>query len=336
MTGSIRSLIAVGIVAPLLFAAGSAVRAQDPATPPQPAPTEKPAQQPVQPPVTPPTDPPTPTPVKPVQEPVVKPTPTPTPTPKPLVKPTPTPAAPKPAPKPVQEPPVSTGIVDGITFDVSLYGSGTGKGQLVYVPVRQAADALGWTIIQETDGALLLNGKPLAIPPARQLLTGAWILPVRELEKFGAMVNYDETTGLVSVSVKNRSFDVQVGEKRVEVDISRQMLIAYQGETVVLETNVSTGRTGNTPKGEFNVTRYKNKMHYSSLYNNAPMPWAVQIQGDIFFHGYSSVPRYPASHGCVRMPLTGQNAARWLYHWISPGTAVKIYGKWDGRRTATR
>lgn len=64
-------------------------------------------------------------------------------------------------------------------------------------------------------------------------------------------------------------------------------------------------------------------MHYSRRYDNAPMPYSVHVGGNYFIHGFSSVPSYPASHGCIRLPV---DAAREFYGWITPGTPVRIRG----------
>ncbi|MEM7601917.1 MAG: L,D-transpeptidase, partial [Verrucomicrobiota bacterium] len=113
--------------------------------------------------------------------------------------------------------------------------------------------------------------------------------------------------------------------KRVEIDLTKQQLKAYEGSRVVLKTNISSGRTNNTPTGNFRAGPYKSAEHYSSLYHNAPMPWSVQITGHIFIHGYTEVPPYPASKGCVRVPLTGRNPAKRLFKWIDIGTPIRIY-----------
>lgn len=113
--------------------------------------------------------------------------------------------------------------------------------------------------------------------------------------------------------------------KRVEIDLTKQQLRAYEGNRVVLRTHISSGRTGNTPTGNFRAGPYKSEKHFSSLYQNAPMPWSVQITGHYFIHGYTDVPRYPASKGCVRVPLTGRNPAKRLYKWIDVGTPIRIY-----------
>lgn len=113
--------------------------------------------------------------------------------------------------------------------------------------------------------------------------------------------------------------------KRVEVNLTKQELRAYEGNRLVLKTNISSGRTHNTPTGNFRAGPYKAESHFSSLYHNAPMPWSVQVTGNIFIHGYTEVPRYPASKGCIRMPLTGRNAAKRFYQWCDVGTPIRIF-----------
>ena len=116
------------------------------------------------------------------------------------------------------------------------------------------------------------------------------------------------------------------GAKHVEIDKSTQTLRAYEGEMLVFESNVSTGRHGKeTPNGRFHAES-KSLMHYSHLYDNAPMPYSVQINSNYFIHGFSYVPSFPASHGCIRMPI---GSARQFYDWISLGTPVEIVGSWS-------
>ncbi|MEI8234609.1 MAG: L,D-transpeptidase [Verrucomicrobiota bacterium] len=118
------------------------------------------------------------------------------------------------------------------------------------------------------------------------------------------------------------------GPKYVVIDKSQQTLRAYEGSRVVLETRISTGRRGReTPNGHFRA-QSKSLMHYSRLYGNAPMPYSVQIAGNYFIHGFFSVPDHPASHGCIRVPLSGSNPARQFYDWVEPGTPVAIVGAW--------
>jgi lipoprotein-anchoring transpeptidase ErfK/SrfK len=119
--------------------------------------------------------------------------------------------------------------------------------------------------------------------------------------------------------------------KRVEVDKTHQVLRAYQGNRLVLETRISTGRWDrSTPNGQYSAGD-KFLMHYSKLYHHAPMPYSIQINGNVFIHGFTSVPRYPASHGCIRVPLDGDNPAKRFYDWVEPGTPVEIGGRWEGK-----
>ncbi len=116
--------------------------------------------------------------------------------------------------------------------------------------------------------------------------------------------------------------------KRVVVDKARQELIAYEGETEVLRSHVSTGRMGRrTPSGSY-TAGYKQRMHRSRLYNNAPMPFSVQFNGNYFIHGFTSVPKQPASHGCIRMPLDGDNPAKRFYEWAETGMPIEVIGEW--------
>lgn len=131
---------------------------------------------------------------------------------------------------------------------------------------------------------------------------------------------FGETPASSSSSSSSRS-----SGKRVEIDLTKQQLKAYQGNRVVLKTNISSGSRNNTPTGNFKAGPYKSAEHYSSLYHNAPMPWSVQITGHIFIHGFSVVPPYPASKGCVRVPISGRNPAKKLFNWIDIGTPIRIY-----------
>jgi lipoprotein-anchoring transpeptidase ErfK/SrfK len=119
--------------------------------------------------------------------------------------------------------------------------------------------------------------------------------------------------------------------KHVEIDKTHQMLRAYDGNKLVFQTRISTGKWDrSTPNGQFTAGE-KERMHYSRLFQNAPMPYSVEVVGDVFIHGFSVVPRHPASHGCIRVPLDEGNPAKRFYDWVEPGTPIEITGKWEGR-----
>lgn len=96
------------------------------------------------------------------------------------------------------------------------------------------------------------------------------------------------------------------GEGQVlQILVSRdlQSLNVYDGDKVVATSNVSTGKPGHdTPTGIFSILE-KRKFHRSNKYSDAPMPWMQRITwSGVALHESNSVPNYPASHGCVRLP----------------------------------
>ncbi len=92
------------------------------------------------------------------------------------------------------------------------------------------------------------------------------------------------------------------GPMLVIVNIATQRLIAYRNGVPIGVSTVSTGRAGHrTPLGVFSILQ-KAVRHRSSKYSNAPMPYMQRLTWfGIALHG-GSLPGYPASHGCIRLP----------------------------------
>lgn len=209
------------------------------------------------------------------------------------------------------------GTLDAITF-------ATEPGKL-FIPVHEAADELGWPIARDDKGrTICLNTMDVRPGMLKQLIDGTELVSTAQLAAAGAAVADVNAGGEVRVGGFFRGFTLRAGAQRVEVSLKNQRLQGWQGGRLVIETKISSGRNGATPAGEFRAGPYRSKLHFSSLYNNAPMPWSVQINRHIFIHGFSSVPDYPASHGCIRMPLTGGNPARFFYEWVLSGTPVSV------------
>jgi N-acetylmuramoyl-L-alanine amidase len=101
----------------------------------------------------------------------------------------------------------------------------------------------------------------------------------------------------------------------IEVDKSRQVLMEVRGGKVVRVVHVSTGATGNTPVGTWRV--------YREVFG-----WDWVLYHPMYFlrgfaiHGYPSVPPWPASHGCVRVPMWIATALR--ERW-GHGSIVRVY-----------
>lgn len=207
--------------------------------------------------------------------------------------------------------------LEGITFAAE-------PGHL-FLPVSEAADELGWEVERDEAGRVTrLNN--LECPPGmlRQLVDGTELVSTAQLSAAGAECSPMTPDGEIKVGGFFRGFTLRAGEQRVEVSLKNQRLKGWQGARLVLETKISSGRNGATPAGEFRTGPYRAARHFSSLYKRAPMPWSVQIHNHIFIHGFTSVPDYPASHGCIRMPLTDGNPARFFYEWVLNGTPVSV------------
>jgi peptidoglycan hydrolase-like protein with peptidoglycan-binding domain len=121
------------------------------------------------------------------------------------------------------------------------------------------------------------------------------------------------------------------GATRVEVDIPRQVLFLYEADKLRAILPVSTGsgvhycEKGDcgdalTPGGSFRIFRKILGLQISplgQLYN------PLYFNAGIAIHGEPAVPSYPASHGCVRIPM---NSSPWFYNEVPNGTPVYVIG----------
>jgi len=115
----------------------------------------------------------------------------------------------------------------------------------------------------------------------------------------------------------------QEGEARVVIDRLTQTFYVYRGDRLVGVSTMSSGKKGKeTPLG-FWAVMLKKQRGFSRKYDNAPMPF-MQMYDDkgIAFHAGPN-PGYPASHGCVRLPL---KFAELLFGMTRMGTKVIIEG----------
>ncbi len=210
----------------------------------------------------------------------------------------------------------------GGTIEAVTFAAEPGK---LFLPVDEAVDRLKWPLRRDDMGKVFqLNNA--AIPPGtlRCLTDGTELVSTDQLAEAGAAVFAPDMDGRVHVGGFFRGFTLVVSPQRVVVSLKKQQLQGWQGKRLVLQTHISSGRNNRTPVGEFQAGPFRSQMHHSKLYDNAPMPWSVQISGNVFIHGFTSVPNYPASHGCIRVPLTEGNPARFFYDWVLDGTPVSV------------
>jgi hypothetical protein len=125
-----------------------------------------------------------------------------------------------------------------------------------------------------------------------------------------------------------------VPNKRIEIDLEKQIVRAYEGDLVVLETLTSTGpylrtesgqRIFGTPAGDWIINRKRPTRHMAGddlaaddFFDLPGVPWVsyfhwwgVSIHGTYWHNDYGR----PRSHGCINLlPET----AKWIYRWSMP------------------
>jgi lipoprotein-anchoring transpeptidase ErfK/SrfK len=117
--------------------------------------------------------------------------------------------------------------------------------------------------------------------------------------------------------------------KRVEVRLDDQLLLAYENAQIVFATRVSSGGKRlsgkyTTPIGNF-ITYHKRPTRHmaagdiaSNGFDLPGVPWVLYItEGGISFHGtyWHNDYGHPHSHGCINL---APQAAKWLFRWTRP------------------
>jgi lipoprotein-anchoring transpeptidase ErfK/SrfK len=118
---------------------------------------------------------------------------------------------------------------------------------------------------------------------------------------------------------------------RAEVDVKHQLLFVYKSGRLVLTSHISSGSekryyssghwsVAHTPRGNFSVYRKAAGWETSPL---GKLYKANYFHGGYAIHGEPAVPLHPASHGCVRIPMTTSNIVAKL---LPIGTRVYVRG----------
>lgn len=119
----------------------------------------------------------------------------------------------------------------------------------------------------------------------------------------------------------------------IEIDKSRQLLLVLSGRSVKYILNTSTGngaryfsrgtwRVARTPSGTYSIYR-----RHSSGWQTGPLGsmWRpTYFVGGFAIHGSSSIPPYPASHGCARVSTAAMDML-WAGGWVNLRRRVTLY-----------
>ncbi len=174
-----------------------------------------------------------------------------------------------------------------------------------------------------------------------RLLDDKWELYYYIPARYMRLISQDELAPL--------SPNIPDSEKLIEVNLTQQLVLAYERSRLVFAARAATGyqyRAGrwSTPIGQF-ITSYKRPTRHmaagdiaSNGFDLPGVPWVLYItKGGISLHGtyWHNDYGHPRSHGCIN--LTPQ-ASKWLYRWTVPtvefgkqyayeyfGTAVHIF-----------
>lgn len=113
------------------------------------------------------------------------------------------------------------------------------------------------------------------------------------------------------------------GPVLVYVDLGRQRATVYRNGVRIGVSTISSGKDGySTPTGVFTILE-KDKDHRSRTYDNAPMPYQQRLTWKGVAMHAGNLPGYPASHGCVRLPM---EFAKKLFTITPMGGTVVIAG----------
>jgi hypothetical protein len=113
------------------------------------------------------------------------------------------------------------------------------------------------------------------------------------------------------------------GPVLVYVDLDRQLATVYRNGVRIGVSTISSGKDGyETPRGVFTILE-KDMDHRSRTYDDAPMPFQQRLTWKGVALHAGNLPGFPASHGCVRLPL---EFSKLLFKTTEMGGTVVIAG----------
>ena len=172
---------------------------------------------------------------------------------------------------------------------------------------------------------------PKPNPDQKEILKAQWVNPhpPSTYAHFTAEPNYPKTYNVY----KNPAFlsDLTRSNARVEIDLSLQRAMIFKDDKIAMDYPIASGQKKfPTPPGKYKIVEKKKSEKRSNLYGTiynaegkvhktnaefgkdevpeggefkgAAMPYWMRLSWDGIGMHQGRVPRYPASHGCVRMP----------------------------------
>lgn len=149
-----------------------------------------------------------------------------------------------------------------------------------------------------------------------------------ETPTFTATVTPSDTP--VPTTPPNNNFqipeDISDGERWIDINLSQQMIYAYEGENLVNSFLVSTGTYLHpTVLGQYRIyVKYTYTDMAGPGYYLPDVPYTMYFYRGYGIHGtyWHSNFGTPMSHGCVNMQT---DEAGWMFNWASVGTLVNVH-----------
>ncbi|MDI3423479.1 L,D-transpeptidase family protein [Streptomyces luteolus] len=112
------------------------------------------------------------------------------------------------------------------------------------------------------------------------------------------------------------------------VDLNRQIMWVQTGRKLVFApVPIRSGKDGYETRRGWHKIYLKRARHFSTIYNNAPMPHSQFFNGGQAFHGTYSDLFKSGSHGCVNMYAAD---AKRLFKLLKVGDRVYVWGTKPG------
>lgn len=191
---------------------------------------------------------------------------------------------------------------------------------------------------------------PKPNPNQEKILRAQWVNPhpPGTYEYFKAEPSYPKTYNVYrDHSVLSETTPANA---RVKIDLGLQRAILYRGEEIAMDYPIASGKAKfPTPTGDYKIVEKirseKRSNLYGTIYNaegkvhksnaditedkvpdggefkGAAMPYWMRLTWSGVGMHQGNVPRYPASHGCVRMP---SKVAPTVFSKTAVGTPVSI------------
>ena len=180
----------------------------------------------------------------------------------------------------------------------------------------------------------MINNYSVVLTPLGNTAAQARGIDTAQVAKGSEVSNYDEALFSPPPVVSGVASRPAGATKWIDVNLSRQVLVAFEGNQVVWSGAISSGKGENaTPTGTYTIYTKLVSDDMSGQDENEPtgeyfqpdVPWVMYFAAGgyaihgVYWHNNFGTPR---SHGCVGMPV---GAANFIYNWAPLGTTIVIH-----------